>query len=176
MGRSLSPALGKAFHKKKKRAGSRWRLDETYIKVKGQWRYYYRAVDKKNSVLDFLLTAKFDKKATLHFLCKAIGRNRQPSLINIDKTGANKAGIKSYNNETHRRLNISQCKYLNSIIEQDHRFIKRKTKLMLGFNSFTVAQKHWLVLSLFVCLRKDKCKKMRDEVLSPADQFYALAP
>lgn len=71
-------------------------MEETYIKVKGQWRYYYRAVDKENNTIDFLLTARRDKKAALRFLSKAIGRNGKPSLINIDKSGANKAGIKSY--------------------------------------------------------------------------------
>ncbi|VAW71085.1 Transposase and inactivated derivatives-like protein [hydrothermal vent metagenome] len=105
-----TPQLESIFHQKKKRPGGRWRLYETYIKVKGQWRYYYPAVDKQGYTIDFLLTAKRDKKAALRFLCKAIGRNGQPSLINIDKSGANKAGIKSYNNETHCRIKIRQCK------------------------------------------------------------------
>ncbi|VAW71094.1 Mobile element protein [hydrothermal vent metagenome] len=100
--------LEKAFHKKKKRPGGRWRMDETYIKVKGQWRYYYRAVDKENNTIDFLLTTKRDKKVALCFLIKAISRNGQRSLINIYKSGANKADIKSYNIETHRRIKIRQ--------------------------------------------------------------------
>jgi len=83
----------KAFHKKKKRPGNRWRLDETYIKVKGQWKYFYRAVDKQGNTIDFLLTTKRDKKAALRFLTKAIARNGKPGLINIDKSGANTAGF-----------------------------------------------------------------------------------
>ena len=89
-----SPKLEKAFHKRKKRPGDRWRLDETYIKVKGQWKYFYRAVDKAGNTIDFLLTAKRDKKAALRFLTKAIGSNGKPSLINIDKSRANKAAIR----------------------------------------------------------------------------------
>jgi len=82
--------LEAAFHLKKKRVGTRWRLDETYIKVKGQWKYFYRAVDKQNNTIDFLLTAKRDKKAALRFLRKAIACNVKPSLINIDKSGSNR--------------------------------------------------------------------------------------
>ena len=72
----------------------RWRLDETYIKVHGQWKYCYRGVDKSGNTIDFLLTAQRDKKAASRFLTKAIGRNGKPGLINIDKSGANTAAIK----------------------------------------------------------------------------------
>ena len=104
------------------------RLDETYIKVKGQWKYFYRAVDKQGNTIDFLLTAKRDKKAALRFLTNAIARNGKPGLINIDKSGANNAGIAAYNKENNTRIKIRQCKYLNNIVEQDHRFIKRITR------------------------------------------------
>jgi len=79
-----TPELEKASHNKKKRPGNRWRMDETYIKVKGQWCYYYRAVDKQGNTIDFLLTARRNKKAALRFLTKAVGRNGKPNLINID--------------------------------------------------------------------------------------------
>ncbi len=59
--------LEKAFNQKKKRPGNRWRLDETYIKVKGEWKYYYRAVNKQGGTIDFLLTAKRDTRAALNF-------------------------------------------------------------------------------------------------------------
>ncbi len=170
-----APLLEKAFHKKKRKPGDRWRLDETYIKVKGEWKYYYRAVDKQGNTIDFLLTAKRDKKAALRFLNKAIGRNGKPGLINIDKSGANKAGIKAYNKENHRRIKIRQCKYLNNIIEQDHRFIKRKTKLVLGFKNFQSAQKTLAGVELVRMIKKGQQRKIRGKVLSPAEQFYALA-
>jgi len=170
-----SPKLEKAFQVRKKRPGDRWRMDETYIKVKGKWRYYYRAVDKSNNTIDFLLTAKRDKKAALRFFNKAIGRNGKPSLINIDKSGANTAGIKGYNKDHNCRIKIRQCKYLNNVIEQDHRFIKRKTKLVLGFKNFYSAQKTLAGVEVVRMIKKGQMKKTRGDVLSPAEQFYSLA-
>ena len=102
----FTPQLEKEFHKKKRKPGDRWRMDETYIKVKGKWRYYYRAVDKQGDTIDFLLTARRDKKAALRFFNKAIGRNGKPGLINIDKSGANKAGIKCFNKTNNTRIKI----------------------------------------------------------------------
>ncbi len=84
-----SPQLEAAIRLKKKGAGNRWRMDETYIKVKGQWTYYYRAIDKQGQTIDFLLTAKRDTKAALRFLKKAIKENSKPSLVNIDQSGVN---------------------------------------------------------------------------------------
>jgi putative transposase len=89
-----APGIEKAFLKNKRRTGDRWRMDETYIKIRGEWKYLYRAVDKQGNTIDFLLTAKRDKKAALRFLNKAIGCNGKPGLINIDKSGANTAAIR----------------------------------------------------------------------------------
>jgi transposase-like protein len=88
-----APPLEHAFRQKKKRPSRRWRLDETYIRVKGQWKYFYRAVDKQGNTIDFLFTAKRDKKAALRFFTKAIDRNGEPGLINIDKSSTNTAAI-----------------------------------------------------------------------------------
>ena len=79
-----APRLEEAFDKKKKRPSGRWRRDETYIKVKRQWKYSYRAVDKQGNTIDFFLTAERDKKAAFRFLTKAIERNRKPGLFKID--------------------------------------------------------------------------------------------
>lgn len=170
-----SPQLETAFHLKKKRVGTRWRLDETYIKVKSQWKYFYCAVDKEGHTIDFLLMAKRDKKAALGFLQKAIGRNAKPSLINIDKSGANTAGIADYNKENHTRIKIRQCKYLNNTVEQDHRFIKRLTRPMLGFKNFWCAQSTLKGIELVRMLKKRQMKKIVGDYRSPADLFYALA-
>ena len=150
-------------------------MDETYIKVKGKWHYYYSALDKQGNTVDFLLTAKFDKKAAFRFLTKAIGRNVKPGVINIDKSGANKAGIKAYNKINNKRIEIRQCKYLNNIIEQDHRFIKRKTKLVLGFKNFKAAQKTLAGIEHTRMLKKGQLRKTRSDIKSVAEQFYALA-
>ena len=113
-----SPLLLNEFRKKKRKSGDRWRLDENYLKVKGKWKYYYRTVDRDGETVDFLLTARRDKKAALRFLTKAIGNNGKPSLINIDKSGANTAAIKQYNTDNGKRVKIRKCKYLNNIVER----------------------------------------------------------
>ena len=107
---SYASCIEKALRKSKKRAGHRWRLDETYIKIRGEWKYLYRAVDKQDNTVDFLLTAMRDKKASRLFLNKTIGSKSNPSLINIDKIGANTAGIKQYNTDENRRIKTRQCK------------------------------------------------------------------
>jgi transposase-like protein len=80
-------------------AGGSWRLDETYVRIKGRWKYLYRAVDKAGDAVDFLLTAKRDRRAALRLLRKAIGHHGAPEKITIDKSGANAAAIESYNTE-----------------------------------------------------------------------------
>jgi putative transposase len=112
------------FRKTKKFVGNSWRMDETYIKVKGEWMYLYRAVDKEGNTIDFLLTKRRNKYAAHKFLLKAIRQNGCPKMINIDRSGANKEAIKTYNNRCFKRITIRQCKYLNNRVEGDHRFIK----------------------------------------------------
>jgi putative transposase len=73
--------------------GGSWRIDETYARTKGQWKYLYRAVDKAGNTVDFLLTAKRDRKAALRFLYKATGQHGTPAKITIDKSGANSAAL-----------------------------------------------------------------------------------
>ena len=130
------PLLETQFCARKRSVGSSWRLDETYVKVKGVWKYLYRAVDKAGATVDFLLTAKRDCKAALRFLRKAIRCNGTPEKITIDKSGANAAAIGSYNTDHKAGIEMRQIKYLNNIVEQDHRAIKRQIRPMLGFKSF----------------------------------------
>jgi len=170
-----SPKLDAAFRRKKNRVGKRWRMDETYIKVKGQWKYYYRAVDKQGQTIDFLLTATRDKKAALRFLRKAINENGKPSLVNIDQSGANNAGLKQVNRDNKTRIKIRQCKYLNNIIEQDHRRIKRLTRPMLGFKNFHAAQRTLTGIEVVAMIKKGQMKTRVGDKPSPAEQFYALA-
>jgi len=170
-----SPQLEAAFRRKKKRIGVRWRMDETYIKVKGQWKYYYRAINKQGQTIDFLLTAKRDKQAALRFLRKAIGENGKPSLVNIDQSGANQAGLKQFNQNHNKRIKIRQCKYLNNIIEQDHRRIKRKTRPMLGFKNFYAAQRTLAGIEVMAMIKKGQMKTRAGNEQTPAEMFYALA-
>jgi transposase-like protein len=170
-----APQLEAAFRRKKKRVGHRWRMDESYIKVKGQWTYYYRAVDKQGQTIDFLLTARRDTKAALRFLKKAIAQNGKPSLVNINQSGANTAGLKQVNRDNQTRIKIRQCKYLNNIIEQDHRRIKRLTRPMLGFKNFHAAQWTLAGIEVMAMIKKGQMKTSVGDKQSPAELFYALA-
>src|SRR3954466_2558963 len=94
----FTPLLEQTFRTRKKLVGNSWRMDETYIKVKGAWMYLYRAVDKQGNTVDFLLTRRRSKLAAHKFLIKAIRNNGCPKVINIDKSGANREAIRTYNN------------------------------------------------------------------------------
>src|ERR1700731_211490 len=119
------PLLDQQFRARKRPVGPSWRMEETYVRVRGAWRYLDRAVDKPGATVDFLLTAKRDRKAALRFLRKAIGQNGTPEKITIDKSGANTAAIESYNTQHEADIEIRQIKYLNNIVEQDHRAAKQ---------------------------------------------------
>jgi transposase-like protein len=114
------PALVKVFRGRKRRVGKSWRMDETHIKVRGRWKYLYRAVDRDGDTVDFLLTARRDEAAARRFLERATDRHAEPEKITIDKSGANTAAISSYNADHETGIKMRQCKYLNNIVEQDH--------------------------------------------------------
>ena len=167
------PLLDQQFRVRKRPVGSSWRLDETYVKVKGNWKYLYRAVDKAGATVDFLLTAKRDRKAALRFLRKAIGQHGVPEKITIDKSGANTAAIESYNEENEADIEIRQIKYLNNIVEQAHRAVKRVARPMLGFKSFRSAAITLAGVELMHMIRKGQLRVTGK--LRPAQQFYSLA-
>ena len=130
---------------RKRPTASSWRMDETYIKVRGKWTYLYRAVDRDGQTLDFLLSEKRDEAAATAFFAKVIERNGWPEKVVIDKSGANLAGLRNVNllfvmHGGYRLIEVLQVKYLNNIIEQDHRFIKKLTRPMLGFKALHSAQ------------------------------------
>jgi len=171
-----SPPLEEVFHRRKRPVGRRWRLDETYIRVKGEWRYLYRAVDKRGQTIDFLLTEHRDQEAALRFLKMAICRHGVPETITIDGSEANEAAIKRYNKAYGTHIIIRQVKYLNNVIEQDHRAVKRVTRPMLGFKSFTAAQATLVGIALMHMLKKRQLVvEAEDEGLTPAELFYSLA-
>lgn len=140
----FSPLIACAAQRRKSATSQSWRMDETYIKVKGKWCYYYRAVDKTGKILDFMLSQKRDANAARHFFKQAIDNNDVPGKVVIDKSGANLAGLLwtnvmlKFTNES-KLIKIIQVKYLNNIVEQDHRFIKKLTRPMMGFKSFRSA-------------------------------------
>ena len=136
----ILPVLAAVFRRRKRPVGMSWRMDETYIKVAGQWKYLYRAVDPEGDTIDFLLRAKRDCAAARRFLERAIDLHGVPEKITIDKSGANTAAIKSIQTDSGADIEMRQIKYLNNIVEQDHRAIKRVVRSMLGFKTFRCAR------------------------------------
>ena len=128
-----------------KRSDKSWPVDETYIKVKGTWTYLQRAVDKDGNTLDFLLGAERDAKAASRFFKKVLKANhtQTPRLINVDKNPALSCSLEQLKREgvLPKKMEIRPVKYLNNIVEQDHRFIKKVTKPCLGFQSIQTAAK-----------------------------------
>ncbi len=172
----FTPQLEASFRKGEKRAvDNSWRMEETYIKVKGQWKYLYRAVDKHGRTIDFLLTAHRDKKAALRFFNKAVEQHGLPEKITIDKSGANAAAIEALKEETGQEIEMRQIKYLNNIVEQDHRAIKRVVRPMLGFKSFRSARTTLQGIELMPMINKRQLVSDAGENLSAAEQFYSLA-
>lgn len=145
-----------------------------YIKVKGVWKYLYRAVDKQGKTVDFLLTAKRDMAAAKRFFDKAMGANGDPDKVAMDKSGANKAAIDAINAGRDLPILVRQVKYLNNIVEQDHRAIKRVTRPMLNFKSFRSAGAVLAGIELMHMIRKGQFA-VDAAPISCADQFYALA-
>jgi putative transposase len=170
-----SPLLEAAFHRRKRPVWVSWRMDETYVKVTGEWRYLYRAVDKHGQTIDFLLTEHRDTEAALRFLKQAIRRNGLPETITIDGSDANAAAIKRYNQEHGTAIVIRQVKYLNKVVEQDHRGVKRVTRPVLGFKAFDAAQATLVGIELMHMLRKGQLAGGSEQGLTAAEQFYALA-
>jgi putative transposase len=146
-----SPQLEETFHRRKRPIWRSWRMDETYIRVKGEWRYLYRAVDKYGQTIDFLLTEHRDTEAALRFLKKAIHRHDVPEKITIDGSEANEAAIKRYNEEHGTAIEIRQIKYLNNMVEQDHRGVKWITRPMLGSSRLRQPRPYSSALSSCTC-------------------------
>ncbi|RQU98542.1 IS6 family transposase [Burkholderia cenocepacia] len=171
----LVPLFEKAFRQRKRPVGGSWRMDETYIRLRGQWKYLYRAVDKDGNTVDFLFRARRDRVAARRYFEKAIDQNGAPQTVTVDKSGANLAALQAVNAERETPIRIRQCKYLNNIVEQDHRAIKRIVKPMLGFKSFRCARIILSGIELMHMIRKGQLQVNSNVPLSVAQQFYSLA-
>ena len=171
----MLPVLAAVFRRRKRPVGRSWRMDETYIKVSGQWKYLYRAVDRDGDTVDFLLTAKRDRAAARRFLERAINLHDVPEKITIDKSGANTAAIESVKADACVDIVMRQNKYLNNIVEQDHRAIKRITRPMLGFKSFWSARIIIAGIEIMHMIRKGQMDYPAGQPMSAAQQFYSLA-
>ncbi len=152
-----------------------YRTDETYIKVKGKDRYLYRAVDSTGQTIDFLLTAKRDKAAAKRFFQKALttASNLSPRVINVDKNAAYPAAFRELKAEgfLSRRCRLRQCKFLNNIVEQDRRTLKRRTKLAMGYGSFRTAWRTIQGIEAMHMIRKGRVRRVSKENIMAQVRF-----
>lgn len=139
-----SVAVASKARARKSPTGQSWRMDEAYVKVKGRWTYLYRAIDKCGKTLDFMLSERRGEAVATAFFAKVIASSGWPDKVVIDKSGSNAAGLFNMNcllvmHNCCWLIEVLQVKYLNNIIEQDHRFIKKITRPMQTFKSFNSA-------------------------------------
>ena len=141
-----------------------WRRDEIHLKIKDENAYLYRAVDSEGKTIDFFVSEHRDKDAAKNFFKKALKtiHNQQPRVITTDKYAATEVAIHemTYSGTLSVKTMLRKIKYLNNIIEQDHRFIKRKIKLMLGFDSFETAEKTICEIELMHMISKGQVEEI----------------
>jgi transposase-like protein len=135
------PEFEKRWSQYSRPVGSSWRCDETYIKVTGRWTYLYRAVDKQGRTVDFLLSERRDFAAAKRLVSKAMKKHGTPRVITLDAYAASHRAITELQSAgtLARRVVIRSSKYLNNVVEQDHRHIKQRVRAMLGFRRFETA-------------------------------------
>ncbi len=170
-----APEFEKALRRCQRPVGRSWRVDETYVKIKGKWAYLYRGVDKDGQAVDFFLTPQRDRAAAEAFLRKAIHNQGLPERITIDQSRSNTAAITRYNRMHKTALIIRQSQYLNNIVEQDHRAVKRVVRPMLGFKSFWGARCTIAGIEVMHAIRKGQLVTSSAKSQTPAEQFSALA-
>ena len=140
-----APELEKRCRPHLRPTNDSYRVDETYIKIKGQWYYLYRALDSTGQTIDFMLSAKRDAKAAKRFFRNMLKSpsHSSPRVINVDRNKAYPPAVEELKEEGVLSIatQLRRCKYLNNIVEQDHRFIKRRVDPGLGFFSFKTARR-----------------------------------
>ena len=171
----ILPVLAAVFRRRKRPVGISWRMDQTYINVGGQWKYLYRAVDRAGATIDFLLRAHRDYAAARAFFERAIDAHGVPETITIDKSGANTAAIEGMRADSGADIKLRQSKYLNNIVEQDHRAIKKIVRPMLGFKSFRCASILIAGIEIMHMINKGQLDGLKEQASSAADQFHSLA-
>jgi len=155
--------------------GSSWWVDETCVWVGGRWKYLYRAVDKLGQTVDFPLTADRDVAAARGFFERAIDLHDVPASITIDKSGANTAAVRGPIDDSGAAIELRQSKYLNNLVEQDHRAIKKRTRPMMGFKSFWSAAKIIAGIETMHMVKKGQLGCPGGLAFTAADYFYSLA-
>ncbi len=166
----FGPELDKRIRPYLKPTNDSFRTDETYIKVKGEWKYLYRALDSRGNTIDFMLSENRDAPAAKRFFEKALTspHNQLPRVITVDKNPAYPTAVQQLKDENaiNQETLLRQQKYLNNIIEQDHRFIKKIIKPMLGFKSFKTAEKTIAGIEVMHMIRKGQVECIHSSALS----------
>jgi transposase-like protein len=179
-----APLLLEQFNRLKRPVSGRWHIDETYIKVRGQWRYLYRAIDSIGNTVEFWFSERRNLTAAKRFLRKALKRHGRPERIVIDGSQTNREAILSCDAESRlqdrsrrslKPIRIRQSAYLNNRIEQDHRAIKRRVRPMMGFKSMSSARATLGGIELVHMMRKRQAKYACSQQLSLVEHFERLA-
>jgi putative transposase len=178
-----APLLLEQFNLHKRAVSRKWHMDETYIKVRGQWKYLYRAVDSNGDTVEFWFSERRNLTAAKRFLRKALKRHGRPERIVIDGSQTNREAIVSCDTAEQLQnrsrcemtpIRIRQSAYLNNRIEQDHRAIKRRVRPMLGFKSFATALVILDGIEMIHMMRKGQAKYACTPQPSLAEQFDQL--
>ncbi|WP_239003150.1 IS6 family transposase [Rhodovastum atsumiense] len=174
---AYAPELEKRLRPYLRPCTGSWRVDETYLKVKGSWTYLYRAVDSRGQTIDFLLSAKRDAAAAKRFFRKALGQPHtvNPRTITVDRNAAYPKAVTEMKSDAElwRRTRLRQCKYLNNIVEQDHRRIKRLTEPGLGFGSFRTARRTLAGYEAMAMMRKGQVRRIDGRDMKAQAVFIA---
>jgi transposase-like protein len=174
---AYAPELEKRLRPHLGRSNGSWRVDETYVRVKGRWAYLYRAVDSRGQTIDFLLAAKRDTAAAKRFFRKALGQPHtvNPRTITVDKNPAYPRAVAEMKlgGELWRRSTLRQIKYLNNIVEQDHRRVKRLTRPGLGFGSFRTARRTLAGYEAMAMIRKGQARRIGGRDMRAQTTFVA---
>ena len=172
-----APELDKRSRPHLKKINDSWRVDETYIKVRGVWMYLYRAVDSTSQTLDFLLNQTRSSRAAKRFFRKVLGRNQivLPRVINVDKNLAYIGAIRDLirDNLLPKTCKRRPSRYMNNIVEQDRRFIERRTGPGLGFFSYPTAWRTLRGYEVMNMIRKGQMKGAERGDLMAQSAFIA---
>jgi len=154
-----------------------WRLDETYGQVEGHWTYLYRAVDSRGQTIDFLLSAKRDAEAAKRFFRRALRQphTMDPRTITVDKNPAYPCAVTEMkaDSELWRFARLRQCKFLNNILKQDHRRVKRLVRPGLGFGGFHTARRTLAGYEAMAMVRKGQVRNIGGRDMQAQASFIA---
>jgi transposase-like protein len=158
-------------------SGTSYRLDETYIKVGRQWKYLYRALDKEGNTIEFMLSAKRDIPAAKRFIKKMMraDHRRLPFSISVDKHASYPDAFISSQEEKvlPKDCNLRRTKYLTNIVEQDHRFVRRRWRAMQCFRSFHTAERTLEGVEAMHMMRKGQIKRLAGSDVQGQSKFVA---